>query len=118
MELALLVYLINLLGPVKTMCTATVFFGGIVWCAWKIHSINMKAGGPSWQLSTTIILAIVLSIALPSERTAYLMVGAYTAQKVAESPQVQELSADVLKIITAKVKYYAEEADKSGKSTN
>lgn len=118
MELALLVYAINLLAPAKTLLSTFIFFGGICWIIWKVFSIDTKTDGPPWYYSTMLVTAILVVVALPTERTAYLMVGAYTAQKVAESPQVQDLSADVLKIITAKVKYYAEEADKIAKPSN
>lgn len=49
---------------------------------------------------------------IPSEKTAYLMVGAYATQKIAEAPKTQELGAEVLKIIELKIKHYSEEAQK------
>lgn len=54
----------------------------------------------------------IISILLPSEKTAYIMVGAYTAQKVAENPEVQKLSGKVLTIIENKLDTYVDEAEK------
>ena len=47
-----------------------------------------------------------LLVFLPSEQTAYTMVGAYAAQKVVEDPKVQQLSAKVLKIVEMKLDSY------------
>lgn len=58
------------------------------------------------------LVSLALALFLPSTKTAYLMIGAYAGQKVIESPEVQELSGDVLKIIKSKVKEYAEEKPK------
>jgi uncharacterized membrane protein len=119
MELALLVYAINLLTPIKTACSIVALLSSVVWVIWKILNLAGElTKGPAWYYTTVLVVSFLMLTALPSERTAYLMVGAYATQKVTESPQVQDLSADVLKIITAKVKQYAEEADKNVKSAN
>jgi hypothetical protein len=57
-------------------------------------------------------IAATLGLLLPSEKTAYIMVGAYTAQRVAENPEVQKLSGKVLTIIENKLDTYVNEAEK------
>ena len=46
---------------------------------------------------------------LPSEKTAYLMVGAYAAQKIAENDKVQETGSKVLTIINQKLDSYVDD---------
>ena len=116
MELALLVYAISVLAPIKTVTILTSIFGSIVWLAWLfLKATEEVEAKPPWYLGTAVLLAIFLSTLLPSEKTAYTMVGAYTAQRIVETPEVKDLSADVYKIISKKVKEYAEEADQPAK---
>ena len=49
---------------------------------------------------------------LPSEKTAYMMVGAYAAQKVVENDKVQETGGKVLKLINQKLDDYIDEGTK------
>lgn len=51
----------------------------------------------------------IFMILLPTEKTAYTMVGAYAAQKVAENDKVQQMSGKVLTIIEQKLDNYIEE---------
>jgi len=46
---------------------------------------------------------------LPSEKTAYMMVGAYATQKIAEDEKVQETGSKVLKLINQKLDSYVDE---------
>lgn len=58
------------------------------------------------------IIAIILSFfitIIPSERTAWMMVGAYTGQKIAENEKVQQLSGKVVAIIENKLDDYINE---------
>ncbi len=61
----------------------------------------------------TLICCIIGSVIVPTEKTAWLMVGAYAGQKVAENEKVQELSGKVLTIIEKKLDaYIIEKAEK------
>lgn len=118
MDLALLVYAISLLHGISS------FFGTVI-AAVAVSSICMllflaDSGEKSYysakenasrtatatscktwlwrNLGIGIFSAWVL-ILLPSEKTAYTMVGAYAAQRVAENEKVQHLSSKVLTII-------------------
>jgi hypothetical protein len=135
MELALLVYVISQLGTIKhtvgalfLLSTIATIVSGIVWkvgysspVSW--HQLSDGTPKPSWLAEqknakdifkvAAIILSITLplNVLLPSERTAYLMVGAYTAQKVAQNDKVNEMSGKVMKIIESKVDSYVQELE-------
>jgi hypothetical protein len=147
MDLALLVYGISLLnglksfliflaviaGVIAVVCsvyTATWFFDGHEY-SWNLENGKIKPRlaeardtmkkGMKYFLILFIIL-LPLPNLIPSERTAYTMVGAYAAQKVAESPEVQSISSKVLTIINQKLDHYVEEglaeADKRMEKAN
>lgn len=136
MELALLVYGISLLESLGGVIFGTLFISGIVaagtgmfiasWFfdgdeySWNIDKSTGKlkervaqsrAWGVrafKWACSIFVVMAIVLAI-LPSKKTAWVMVGAYATQKVAEDPRTQEVGGKVLKIINQKLDEYIEE---------
>lgn len=114
MELALLVWIISILKPVTHLlgwiaALLVVIFA--VMLAALAEGASLKAYW-YWIIGTTIIVLITTATLLPSERTAYLMVGAYAAQRVAEDPKVQQISGKVLKAIELKIDGYIEEASK------
>lgn len=55
------------------------------------------------RLFIIAVTCLGLVTALPSERTAYMMVGAYAVQTVASHPSTAETSAKVLKLINIKL---------------
>jgi hypothetical protein len=134
MDLALLVYGISLLGGLKSflifvaviagvaaaVCgvyTATWFFDGYEY-SWNLENGKLKP-----QLATAretmkkgfkycliaFIVLLPLPNFIPSEKTAYTMVGAYAAQKVAENPEVKNISSKVITIINQKLDHYIEQ---------
>ena len=122
MELALLVYLISLLEPLRNVLLAATIIVGIVaaiwWIMWLVsrdvyNSKEKHLPNKVPRRWTIALVLLALSLALfPSEKTAYFMVGAYATQKIAEAPKTQELGADVLKIIESKIKFYADQSAK------
>ena len=129
MDLALLVYGISLLQKISVFFGVMTFLGIAVLVVSLIYrgaelSINTWDGQDKvkwkqeripgtmkvvWTSATVAIVFCVLGIFVPSERTAYTMVGAYSAQKVAEDPKVQDMSNKVLTIINQKLDHYVEE---------
>jgi hypothetical protein len=135
MDLALLVYGISLLGGfhaflgaiivasviaavITGIYTSTHAFDGAEY-SWnldregklkeRIASVRRRmASGFKYSLITLACVAF-LSIFIPSEKTAYIMVGAYATQKVAENEKVQETGQKVLTIINQKLDSYVEE---------
>lgn len=115
MELALLVYLISLLSPISVATLFISIFGGVALVfLWGAVLINELFKSRLWPTIFSLVWAfwVFVAIVIPSEKTAYLMVGAYATQKIAEAPKTQELGAEVLKIIELKIKHYSEEAQK------
>lgn len=129
MDLALLVYAISLLHKISVFFAVMMFIGiaaltvALIYrgaelsintwddqqrVKWKQERIPgaMKV---VWTGATVAIVFCVLGIFVPSEKTAYTMVGAYAAQKVAEDPKVHEMSNKVLTIINQKLDHYVEE---------
>jgi hypothetical protein len=64
------------------------------------------------RLIVTGIITAWVMILVPTEKTAYTMVGAYAAQKVAENSKVQQMSGKVLTIIEQKLDGYIEDGIK------
>lgn len=115
MELALLVYLISLLPSIGVAALFISIFGGVALIfLWGAVLLDELFKSRLWPAIFTLIWVFWVSVAvvIPSEKTAYLMVGAYATQKIAEAPKTQELGAEVLKIIELKIKHYSEEMQK------
>ena len=121
MDLALLVYAISLLGGIGkffffliVLAIITAIGNGLYWV--DISSYNdkyeQKIVGIKKRLWAAFWVGVVsawMLILLPSEKTAYTMVGAYAAQKVAENDKVQQMSGKVLTIIEQKLDGYIDE---------
>jgi hypothetical protein len=113
MELALLVYAVSLLETLNPLALILSIFGGVLLLVYILTKHLDDLNPPYFKTVVGVTLvSMALLVFLPSTKTAYLMIGAYAGQKVVESPEVQELSGDILKIIKSKVKEYAEEMPK------
>jgi hypothetical protein len=135
MDLALLVYGISLLngftglvgmaivvtGVVTIICT----IGTLTWVfdgseySWNLDKDgNLKpriaaarkrmVQGIKWGVPAVVVLSFI-AVLIPTEKTAYTMVGAYAAQKVAEDPRVKDVGGKVLTIINQKLDQYVDE---------
>ena len=116
MELALLVYSISLLNGIfgffvllAIIAAATVVCNWIYWVDGYGDERAASCKARAWKAFWVGVIACWVVILIPSEKTAYTMVGAYAAQKVAENPKVQEMSGKVLTIIEQKLDGYIEE---------
>lgn len=127
MELSLLVYLISVLGnlnPALGFLTAVGLlisaFAAIVFMfarAENAKETTLNLIKKVFTISMTVgCVAGFLNIILPNEKTAYVMLGAYATQKVAEDPRTQEIGSKVLKMINNKLDSYVDEmTDKATK---
>jgi hypothetical protein len=132
MDLALLVYGISLLhgvGGFFFMSALGSLFGFAFFAMWKFTETDERvyhsdkenkqrvANGVmclKW-MKTFFITGIISAWALiliPTEKTAYTMVGAYAAQKITENDKVQQMSGKVLTIIEQKLDGYIEDGIK------
>lgn len=131
MDLALLVYAISLLQgigaffvAVNMACGAWIVGNFIYWIdsygpsAEKVAGIKKRM----WNAVWVAVAASWVLILLPTEKTAYTMVGAYAAQKVVENDKVQAMSGKVLTIIEQKldgiIEDGAQEAEKKVEKLN
>lgn len=129
MDLALLVYAISLLSPIGTVMTITAIIAALAIlglmmyrgaeCSqetWYDKDRNkLQTEKAAWAMSRVgdafkvLIPAVFILIVLPTQKTAYMMVGAYAAQKVVENKSVQETSGKVLTLINQKLDHYIDE---------
>jgi len=119
MDLALLVYAISLLHGIGAFFTALILLCAAVGVGNFIYWIDSygedRVEGVRKRLWKAFWVAIVSAwvlILLPTEKTAYTMVGAYAAQKVAENDKVQQMSGKVLTIIEQKLDAYIDDGMK------
>lgn len=110
MELALFVYLAGLTNSLIVFSALIAVVSGIALIVYSIYSmgVNIEISGhhryqkhryqKRWVIGW--ILFVGLASLIPSERTLWLMAGAYGTQKVVQS----EVGADVLEIINLKIK--------------
>jgi hypothetical protein len=119
MDLALLVYGISLLHGIGVFFVAILFIAAATMAGNFIYWIDGygESRGPgckerAWKAFWVGVCACWALILLPTEKTAYTMVGAYAAQKVAENDKVQKMSGKVLTIIEQKLDSYIEQGIK------
>ena len=135
MDLALLVYGINVLGKLGVVLGLATAFGIVVFAistlvrvfhtkeTWDSkHDDEIKQGRRDASVTvmkyagSIVVISILLNVILPNEKTAYTMVAAYAAQKVSENDKVQQMSGKVLTIIEQKLDGYIEEGIKEAES--
>jgi hypothetical protein len=129
MDLALLVYGISVLGTIAPLLATIISFGGICliillmirhiglsydsWDSERTRKDKAErcVGVDRWIriLGNTLVVTTILMIFIPNEKTAYVMVGAYATQKVAENEKVQETGKKVLTLIEQKLDSYIDE---------
>lgn len=118
MELALLIYFISIIHPLENliMCIVMLMFVSvvvlsIVWLAnfeepkyididelEKKRELIISVKQRLKKLLSWILILDLINIAIPSERTAYMMLGAYAAQTVAQSEQMDKVLSESSKI--------------------
>lgn len=115
MDLAILVYLISILKPIVVTCATLMFLSIVIVCIATIEArvhrnMDSKSYIPlrRWCIAGIVISGIGLMF-IPSERTAYMMVGAYTAQKIATDPTVAKLNTKIIELVERKIDEYGAE---------
>lgn len=121
MDLALLVYGISLLSGFAKFTILVIVMSFLWVLANAIYYSDYCNNGTDvakrtiarmWKGFWIGLTSIFLLIFIPSEKTAYTMVGAYAAQKVSENDKVQQMSGKVLTIIEQKLDGYIDEGFK------
>ena len=116
MDLALLVYSISVLAKLNVVLLFAAIASGAYIVIQFFYWIDGYSGDRTegclrrgWKAFWAGAIALLLLVALPNEKTAYTMVGAYAAQKVAENEKVQQMSGKVLQIIEQKLDGFIDE---------
>jgi hypothetical protein len=129
MDLVWLVYVISLLSGLNGMfalaaaASSMAFVFLLIYRAAECSQASyysdadnkLRAEKAEWcmtHVKSALIVMICSSTVitfLPSEKTAYMMVGAYAAQKVAENEKVQETGGKVMNLINQKLDEYIDE---------
>ena len=124
MDLALLVYGISLLSgfskffifigaiAILTMIANAIYYADYGESGREVNQIGKNCISRMWKAFWLVIVSALILILIPSEKTAYTMVGAYAAQKVSENDKVQQMSGKVLTIIEQKLDGYIDEGFK------
>lgn len=105
MEFALLIYLTEMLGKLEIVLTIAallsafaVVFLGVGFLAEEYWvKLYLKWG------VLTLAVSISFIVVLPSKKTAYMMVGAYAAQKVVQSPDVVGIYSRIIRLVETKL---------------
>ena len=129
MDLALLVYAISLLSPIGTVTMMTAVIAALAIVGLMMYRAadcsqesfynkernKEQTEKAAWAMSRVgdafkvLIPAVFILIILPTQKTAYMMVGAYAAQKVVENKSVQDTGGKVLTLINQKLDHYIDE---------
>lgn len=128
MDLALLVYGISVIVNIKeSLIIGTILFACLtivkmiydmtsesdIMCNIQEYT-EIKNAVNRWWKTVGIVAAVVtfFNVITPSEKTMYVMVGSYAAQKITENDKVVAMSSKVLKIIETKLDGYIDDAEK------
>lgn len=123
MALAFLVYLAGVLTAFDKYLFGVVFLLAVLTVITTLYSCidNGTLHKNSKHFLIAVLVVSFIRILIPSERTMYVMAGAYAAQSIAENPNVQRISGKVITIIDQKlaglVDEGIEEAKKATKKT-
>lgn len=135
MELALLVYAISVIDKLQYALAGITVLGGIalgvlifshMMCRSEVSDYGRASEekiANNWWVKMTkrwaiitapiVICSALLQIVVPTERTAYIMVGAYAAQQVAQS----ETTKKILDVVNKKLEHALDEAMNEIEST-
>ena len=109
MEFALLIYLTEMLGTLNETLKVLSILCAIAAVGFTM-SVNADFGETverSKRFLKFSIIALAVSwsllILLPSKKTVYMMVGAYAAQKVVQSPDVVGIYSRIIRLVEAKL---------------
>lgn len=129
MKLALLVYLASISGQITVFFS---IFGGVFIAvyAWGVlykmvtndvydgqsetdsrkrnGAVNFK--NATNKFSIVGIVFIIVAILIPSEKTIYIMAGAYATEQIATNDRVQQIGGDVLEVIESKLSKMKEDS--------
>lgn len=115
MELAFVVYLISILENIAGLLLFITAMCGLL--AFFIGFFQILEG--EIENKKTLVFLIILTVffgslraMMPSQKQAYIILGAYTTQKVYESDEAKQIGNKILKIVNDKLDGMAEDKEK------
>lgn len=112
MKLALLVYLAGMVDDIRVLLfilSFLIFIGAYFLGAALFIYKNKNYKKPFIITSISTILICLFAIIIPSERTVYIMAGAYATEQIATNDRVQKIGSDVLEVIEGKLEKLKED---------
>lgn len=118
MELAILVYLVNLLPEDYGAIWFLIVVGTAVLVMYSAASADYSATEDfedilkrlfGWKVKLTIVMLVVASMVLPTRQTAIYMAGAYLVQEVVTSDVAAEVGNKTQKAVLAQLDKWAAE---------
>lgn len=115
MTLALIVYFLGMINSLQFILIMLLISSTIAIVVTAARNdIHADSGGPwgykKWVVS--LIASISLLVILPSERTAYMMLGAYATQEITtaviHTDEAKNIGNNILKIIDNKIESFAD----------
>lgn len=122
MELALVIYFIGILPSIDKMCGIfiAISFGLILFTAFftalegsSIFEFTKRHTTFMYTLFGMMFMATLTTVAIPSEKTMYMMAGAYATQQVYQSEEARQLGSKLVKLIDKKMEQYIDEAEEA-----
>lgn len=112
-------YLVNVVGNFGWyFCGLTcICLFGIIACSIGASDMNANSDWKTWRMwFTTFIFcgafSLLFSLATPSEKTMYLMLGSKAAQEIVDNPAVKEVGGRLLKVVNKKLDELMPEEEK------
>lgn len=109
MELALFVYAASVLEKLAQYLSTLTAIGTVGAFMIGAAVLIFDVEAPKFLRKLGMGFAVVACVAslvgvfVPKEKTAYMMLGAYAAQKIAESPKAEQVSEKVITLINIKL---------------
>ena len=105
MEFALLIYLTEMLGKLEIALVLAALLSAFAVLLLGVGFLAEEYWVKLYLKWGVLVLAVSISfiVVLPSKKTAYMMVGAYAAQKVVQSPDVVGIYSRIIRLVEAKL---------------
>lgn len=106
MELTTLIYLADIVGGLTGFLAILGLFtaiGGGIACVGTACEKQIKASKIAAAAATIGLLLVLSAVLIPSKQAIYMIFGAEVAQKVAATPEAQEIAGKLLKLANSKL---------------
>ncbi len=103
MDFALIIYLVQLTGNLSDFFIVTMFLSGTGLTAYAIFACGAYGQPFKFKYVIAWLVCALFAVVIPSEKTAYAMLAAHTAEKVYDSPEAKQLMDKSIKALNIKL---------------